>query len=320
MTTAPKIAFVGLTATSAALARALAGRSEARRVVYADVPEEARAAQKAGLFTASDWNLIGAVDGAQVVVLAGPVARQVEWIAACASDLAADASVVALTPVFGPILAAATRLPAGRSLAVAHVLRDPAQTVEAEPDWRAATDKDLAGGAWLLSSAPGAETALGLAAELARAASAQAYFIDPAEHDVAAAGAEAAPQVLAAVLLAAAARPGWTELRRAADRGFATATRAVESASAGDWLANRAALVAEIEALTAELGLLRAALQAGDEPALDARLADARQQRAAWLRARASGDWDPTDRARAQVPTLGESLGRMLFGGLGRKK
>jgi prephenate dehydrogenase len=317
-----RIAFVGLTRWSAALAQGLAGRSEARRVLYADDPELARDAQKNGAFTASDWNLISAIDGAQVVVTSGPVARQAELITAFAAELAPEASVVALTPVFGPILATAAALPAGRGLAAAHPLFDPALQVEAEPDWRGAKGDDFANGAWLLASAPGAgaDTALALAGQLARAVKAQACYFDPAEHDLAAAGAEGAPQLLATALLAAASRPGWHELRRAADRGFATATRAVDNATAGDWLANRDALTGEIDALTAELTRLRAALQSHDEATLAAALDVGQRQRAAWLQARASSDWDPSSDSRTLVPSLSETLGRMLFGGLGRKK
>ncbi len=316
-----RIAFVGLTRWSAALAHGLDGRSEARRVLYADDPELARDAQKNGAFTASDWNLISAIDGAQVVVTSGPVARQAELITAFAAELAPEASVVALTPVFGPILATAAALPAGRALAIAHPLFDPALQVEAEPDWRGAKGDDFANGAWLLASAePGADTALALAGQLARAVKAQACYFDPAEHDLAAAGAEGAPRLLATALLAAASRPGWHELRRAADRGFATATRAVDAATAGDWLANRDALTGEIDALTAELARLRAALQSGDEATLAAALDTGQRQRAAWLQARASSDWDPSRDSRTLVPSLSETLGRMLFGGLGRKK
>ena len=313
-----RIAFVGLTRWSAALARALAGRSEAKRVLYADDPEAARAAQKSGAFTGSDWNLIGAVDGAQAVIVSGPVARQVELISAFAPELAPEASVVALTPVFGPLLA--LTLPAGRGLAVAHPLLAPRAQDETEPDWQRATAEDFAGGAWMLASATGSDTALALGGQLAQAAKAQAYFFDPTEHDLAAAGAEGAPQLLAAALLSAATRPGWTELRRVADRGFATATRAIEGADVVNWLANREALVGQIDAMTAELAQMRAALQANDEAALLSRLADGQSQRDAWLRARSSGDWDPTRDSHAMVPSLSESLGRMLFGGLGRKK
>lgn len=315
---AGRIAFVGLTRWSAALARTLAGRSDAKRVLYADDPEAARAAQKSGAFTGSDWNLIGAVDGAQAVIVSGPMARQAELIAAFAPELAPEASVIALTPVFGPLLG--LTMPAGRGLAVAHPLLAPRAADEIEPDWQSATAEDFAGGAWLLAAASGSDIALALGGQLAQAAKAQAYFFDPTEHDLAAAGAEAAPQLLAAVLLAAATRPGWAELRRVADRGFATATRAIEGAEAGDWLANREALVGQIDAMTGELTRLRAALLAGDVATLSSQLADGQSQRGIWLRARSSGDWDPTRDNRAMVPSLSESLGRMLFGGLGRKK
>lgn len=316
--TTPKFAFVGLTRWSAALARGLAGRSDARRVIYADEVEQARAAHKDGVFTASDWNLISAIEGAQAVIVSGPVPRQVELLKALCPELAPEASVVALTPVFAPLLTLA--LPVGRGLALAHPLLAPTAPDEATPDWQTATAEDFGRGAWLLAAAPGAETALALAADLARAVGAQAHFMDPVEHDAASAGAVAAPQVLAAALLAVASRPGWTELQRAADRGFATATRAADGAQTGDWIANRAALTEALDALTTEISRLRAAIQVGDDPTLTNALSAAQQQRAAWLRARAAGEWDPSDHTRAQVPTLGESLGRMLFGGLGRKK
>lgn len=313
-----RIAFVGLTRWSAALARALTARSDAKRVLYADDPEAARAAQKSGAFTGSDWNLIGAVEGAQAVVVSGPVARQAELIAAFAPELAPEASVIALTPVFGPLLA--LTLPAGRGLAVAHPLLAPRAQDETEPDWQRATAEDFAGGAWLLAAASGSDTALALGGQLAQAAKAQAYYFDPAEHDLAAAGAEGAPQLLAVALLAAATRPGWAEMRRVADRGFATATRAIDGADVVNWLANREALVGQIDAMTGELARLRAALQAGDEPTLLSLLSEGQSQRAAWLRARSSGEWDPGRDDRSMVPSLSESLGRMLFGGLGRKK
>lgn len=316
--TTSKIAFIGLTRWSAALGRELAGRSAARRVLFADDPDSARGGVKSGAFSAAEWNLIAAVDGAQAVIVSGPVNRQVEWIRAIAGELAAETAVVALTPVFGQL--AELRLPEGRGLALAHPLIDPGRPTDPEPevDWSAV---DLfANGAWLLACAPRNDAALALAADLARAVKAAPYFMDPAEHDLAAAGADGAPQLLAVALLAAAGRPGWAELRRAADLNFATATRASETAVPADWLANRAALAEALGAVSSELERLRAALLAEDEAALTAALAEVRDRRAAWLRSRAAGDWEPTAHTQTGLPTLGESLGRLLLGGLGRKR
>jgi prephenate dehydrogenase len=109
----------------------------------------------------------------------------------------------------------------------------------------------------------------------------------PAEHDATFAAVSHLPHVLAYALVdAIVARPDAQQLFRFAAGGFRDFTR-IASSAPEMWrdicLANREALLAEIDRYADTLASLRAQVAAGDGAALEARFAAARAARNAWL-------------------------------------
>lgn len=314
------ITLVGLTHTTAALAQVLAANGHLP-VLYADDPELARAAVRAKLVKRAEWNLIAACDGAGLVLVAGPQARALELAGAVAPELAAGATLVVVTSVFGPALAMANKLPAGCSLIAARPLRNPATLLDPGGSWRDAQADSLQSGHWLLAPDAGADpAAVQAVADLAALSGGRAYLMDAAEHDNAAAATQHLPELLAVGLQSTAGRfAGRREREHSAERALVTAAAPVADADPGAWLANREHVLAELDQVLDALGRLRGQLSAGDQAALEATVAEAQRLQSEWLTTIRTGAWE-LSATPIEVPSLGESLGRMLFGGLFKKK
>ncbi len=319
MTTRP-VTLVGLTHTTAALAQVLSANGHAP-VLYADDAELARAAVKAKLVKRAEWNLIAACQDAGLVLVACPQARALELIAALAPELTPGATVVVLTSVFTPALALAAKLPTGSSLIAARPLFNPAALLNPTRTWQTAQTDSLEGSQWLLAPDAGADpAAVQAVADLAALSGGRAYLMDPAEHDAAAAATQHLPELLAIALQTTASRAaGQREREHSAERALATGVASAMEADAGAWLANRTHVLAELELALDQLGRLRDQLAQGDQVALEATVAAAQRLQADWLNTFRAGSWE-LPATPIEVPSLGESLGRMLFGGLFKKK
>ncbi|MEP7357347.1 MAG: prephenate dehydrogenase/arogenate dehydrogenase family protein, partial [Anaerolineales bacterium] len=262
------LTILGLGRLGGSLALRLAGRDpekgagELRVSGYDTDPGTAKRAQSAGTLQRAHWNLINAVDGADLVVLTLPYAEQHEVIKLIAGDLRPGSVMVALGSLLAPPLAWAAEAFAAHSdrhFVAAHAALNPAVLHSGEYGSDAARADLFDKGLWALAPAPNcAPEGLRLAADLARLLGASPYYVDPAEHDGLAAAGENLPAVLAwALMRAAAASPGWSEARKVADRSFATATAALAEAEAPALRANRENLLRYLEAALAELGQLR---------------------------------------------------------------
>ncbi len=316
---AVKIALIGLDRVGASLGLTLKDRPGLRLTGFDRDNGQARLAQKRGLVHEAKLNLLDAAAGADLVVLSGTPAEQPEWLQALGPDLRAEAVVACLGPLLAPPLAwAQKRLPAGRHLVAVHPSLNPALLHDGALGLEAARADLFQKGLWALAASPEcAPPALKLVADLASLAGARPYYMDPAEHDGLAAGASAVPALAAFALLRAAhASPGWAELRKVADRDFATATFALTGVEAAALAANRDAVLYYLDALLAELQAVRARVQGNDWDALAHSLAEAAEQRAVWVAERAAADWDADDLNRPELPTFGDLLGRSLGGGL----
>jgi prephenate dehydrogenase len=242
-----------------------------------------------------------------------------EALDAVAQDFKPGSTVVSVAPLLAaPLEWAAEVLPADRHFVAMHLLSSPALPAE-----KAQSLAPSAGlfkhGLWAIApSATCAPEALQLVTGLANVAGAAPYFVDPVEHDGLMGGASALPALLAAALMGAATTsPGWIEMRKAADCGFATATAALDDDQALAALAhNRQNALRYLEASLAELRALRDKLAADDPAALKETLNEAAARRAAWLADCARGDWDAPEKPAAPLPTSGEALKRFLVGGL----
>jgi prephenate dehydrogenase len=281
--------------------------------------ETAQAAQKLGAVRQTKWNMAHAVAEADLTLVCLPLAEQREALDAVAQDFRPGSTVVGVSPLLAVSLAwAAEVLPPDRYFIALHPLTSPARPYEKTPKVTPSADLFKQGQWAMAPSATCAPEALQLVNGLANVTGASPYFVDPAEHDGLMAGASALPILLAGALMGtAAASPGWTEMRKVADHGFATATAALDNDQAFAALSpNRQNVLRYLDATLNELRALREKLAADDQAALAAALTEAAMRRAAWLADCARGDWDAPEKPAPALPTAGEALKRFLVGGL----
>jgi len=317
------IAIIGLGRIGGALGAALGAHTGLHLTGFDREPDAARVAQSRGMLHRAEWNLINAVEKADLALIAAPLSEQRDLLAAMAPNLKEGCVVASAAPLLGPPLAWAVELlPAERHFVASHPILNPAQLHTGDTGLDAARADLFQRGLWALSPAPAcAPEALKLLSDLALLVGASPYFIDPAEHDGVMGGADALPALLAwALMQAATASPGWGEMRKLADRGFAAATTALAEADAAALRLNRDGVLRYLDAALAALQSLREHVAADHGPAVAEALAEAAARRAAWLADRARGDWEALERPPLEMPTSGEAMGRMLFGGLLSRK
>jgi prephenate dehydrogenase len=318
------VSILGIGREGGSLACALHARPDMRLAGYDSNPDNARQAHKQGWLRQVHWTLRGAAAGADLVVLACPLAEQRDFLPVIAPELRAGAVVASLGPLLAPPLAWAsqTLTAPDRYFLACHAALNPAYLHNGAAGLEAAAADLFRHGLWALAPAPGcAPEALKLVVDLARLLEAFPYHVDPDEHDGLAAAADGLPAVLAwALLQAAAASPGWPETRKVADRGLATATAALDHADPAALTLNRDNVLRYLDAALAELSTLRERLAAGDDPAVHAALIEAAQRRTEWLADRRRGDWDALPTTSAVLPGTADWLGRLLLGGLGSRR
>ncbi len=318
-----QIAIVGLGRLGGSLGMALTAQTGLQLTGFDRDAEAARAAQSRGALHRVEWNLINAVEGADLVLIALPLAEQRDILTAVAPNLREGCVIVSVAPLLGPPLAwAAELLPAERFFVASHPILNPAQLHTGETGLDAARADLFARGLWALAPAPGcAPEALKLVGDLALLLGASPYFVDPAEHDGLMGGVDALPVLLAyALMQAATASPGWGEMRKLTDRGFATATTPLADAEHAPLLLNRDSALRYLDAALAILQSLREQIAADHGAALDEALAEAAARRARWLADRERGDWEKLEKPPLEMPTPGEAMRRILFGGLLQRK
>jgi prephenate dehydrogenase len=207
-----------------------------------------------------------AVEGADCVLLAMPVGSMAETFSRIATHLAEDAVVTDAGSTKQDVIAAARR---GLGVRIARFV--PAHPIAgAEKSGASAAQADLyEGRSVILTPQPENETdVVAAVADLWRACGAQVMEMTAAEHDRIFAAVSHLPHLAAFALVdELAARPEAELYFRHAGSGFRDFTR-IAGSSPEMWrdiaLANRADLIAELDAYVARLIRLRDALAAGD--------------------------------------------------------
>lgn len=318
------LSLLGLNRFSGSLGLALTARDDLSVVAYAGDPDLARIAQSRRIAHRSEWNLLNAVENADVIILAMPFGAGGlrDTLKLIAPQLRAGVVVIALTPLLNPPLTwAAELLPVEQHFVAVHPILNPAHLYDDDTGLNGAQANLFEKGLWALAPTPTcAPEAVKLASDLGLLVQATPYFIDPAEHDGLMGGVEALPALLAwALIRAAVSSSGWTEMRKVADRAFATATIVLGEADAAALHANRANVLRYLDAALAELQSLRAEIAAGNGLALAETIADAENRRAAWRNERQRGEWEAVS-AKPEMPTIGETMQRVFTGGLLARK
>jgi prephenate dehydrogenase len=194
-----------------------------------------------------------------------------------------------------------------------------------------AADADLFKGAtWVVSPSPTAsEAAIRNVLGLVAAVDAEAFFVDPAEHDSYVAGISHLPMVVAAALVrTATADQSWRDMRTLASSGFRDTTRLALGSPEMHRdisMTNRQALSRWIGQMIGTLESFRAELANSDDAAarewIHQFFVQAQDDRAkAESVQKRSAEQNMIGDESLRTENVGESMSRMFLGGLGRRR
>jgi len=287
MTPFERVAVIGVGLIGGSFALALKQAGGCKEVV--GVGRDARnlkLARDRGIIDSVAATIAEAARGADLVLVATPVA-QVPAVFSALSAALSDSTLVTDAGSTKRDVVAAARAALGGGLArfvPAHPIAG------AELSGAAAAKPDLFRGRKVVL-APLAESAPEAVARVSaawQACGASIHTMSPEEHDRVFAAVSHLPHVLAYALVhEIAGRDNAAQLFGYAAGGFRDFTR-IASSHPEMWrdicIANRDALLAELEHFTNELKALRALLEANDADGLEALFRDAREARDRWLR------------------------------------
>jgi prephenate dehydrogenase len=223
------------------------------------------------------------VAGADIVVLATPVRTIVDQLAEVGPLLWPGTLVMDMGSTKSDICAAMAQLPSGLQPVGSHPMtgKESAGFGAAEPDlYRNAT--------WVLSPLPRTSPeALALATELVKAVGGRPVHLEPGRHDRLVAAISHLPYLLASALVHTVAEVGEEDalVWNLAAGGFRDTSR-VAASETGMFMdiltTNRAAVLAQLDSLMAQLHEMRCLLAEGEEDALYEKLLRSHRARACW--------------------------------------
>ena len=274
----------------------------------------AAAAKKRGAIDRSDWNLISAVDEADLIFIATPVQAVRETMMHIGPHLKAGAIVTDTAGTKSEVMRWAKEL---LPQSVNFIGGDPMLGREGAPA-EGATAEVFNKSYYCLAPAVNADAdAIRILADFVTGLGAQPYFVDPDEHDGIAAAASHLPFLLSLALMNTAAHSSsWTEIQKVAGENFKTSSAPVNTDPLR-WSSltttNSAALARWIDNTIAELQSLKSVIAAGDLEAIEKTLDQARDAHLRMLRA---GQSDETP-----LQEVGKDrLRQMFFGNLGGRR
>jgi prephenate dehydrogenase len=293
----------------------------------------ARQAQKLGAFDATPVNLDVALGGAQLVILAVPLASLREVLQDVGRLLdpgrqehAPQALDVVVTDV-GPLKQPAIEWASATLPASAHFVGGDPFLAPGLNGWEPlrgledASEELFREAVYAIAArADDHPSAVRTVANLALVLGATPLFMDPVEHDAVRLMAGTVPSLVAVSLFqATAASPGWEEVRKAAGREFATATAGVSGdvdSQRMSALLGRETVLRGLDEVLARLTELRASIAEGDAAALEAQFAAASQGRAAWMLQSQTRAWQLNPQAMVQGGLFSRTLQTLLGGGI----
>ena len=277
------ITIVGLGQTGMAIGAALKKTGADLKLTGHDRDHDAaRRAQKAGCVDRTDWNLIGACDGADLVILSIPLEGIRATLQAIGPELKKGCVVTDTASVKTPVLAwAKETLPGHVFFVGGHPI--PSQ----RGDEASQVTALLTGVTWCLAPAPNVPPeAIQRVSDLVEAVGARPYFVDAAEHDGLIAAVELLPAVIAAALqLVAGGSPSRRELQRLSGTHFVATTQPLSpdpGKLAEMCLANRTNLVRWLDILLNQLAELRTLVAEGEREAIQRVLEQAVKMHDSW--------------------------------------
>ncbi|MDQ3780490.1 MAG: prephenate dehydrogenase, partial [Chloroflexota bacterium] len=286
--------------------------------------EQQQYAQRIKAIDRGSWDLAKAVQSADIVILATPVAAMRETFETIAPHLKAGATVIDTGSTKTDVVAwADALLPREVAFVGGHPMAGKSQSIEG-------ADADLFKGAtWVVTPSVRAnDDAIRNALGLVAAVGAEPFFVDPVEHDAYVAGISHLPLIVSTALVQTVTKDAsWRDMKSLTAGGF----RDVSRLAAGSpemhrdiLLTNRAAITRWIDSYVETLTQLRAALQKADDaarPALTDFFTEARDARADWsTQTTREGELLQGTASELSTEGLGDQMGRMLLGGLAKRR
>jgi prephenate dehydrogenase len=287
-----------------------------------DIDKQTRA-KGIGAVDTTEWSLARALSDADIVIVATPVGAMQTVFQDIGPHLKSGAVVTDTGSTKADVLEWAKSLPSHVDFVGGHPMAGKSESLDA-------ADANLFKGAtWVVCpSVTAAESSVRTVLGIIAAVDAEAFFVDPTEHDSYVAGISHLPFVVAASLMEAVANDAaWRDMKTLSAGGLRDTTRLAlgnPQMHRDILLSNRASITRWIDSFTTTLQTLKHELEVGDEGAADRLLqffTKAQDDRATLE--------TTTNRASEQaVLTAGsmskenvsDQVGRMFLGGLGRRR
>lgn len=306
------------------LRRWSSANSDALRVVGFDHDIDKQSRAKAiGAIDAAEWSLAKALSDADIVIVATPVGAMQAIFEDIGSHLKQGAIVTDTGSTKADVLEWAKSLPSHVDFVGGHPMAGKSESLDA-------ADADLFKGAtWVVCpSLTAAESSVRTVLGVIAAVEAEAFFVDPAEHDSYVAGISHLPFVAAAALMEAVANDAaWRDMKTLSATGLRDTTRLAlgnPEMHRDILVSNRASIARWIDALTAKLQTVKEELEAGDEGSADRLLEfltkaqdDRAQLEVTTNRASEQAVLSASSMSKENVS---DQVGRMFLGGLGRRR
>ena len=317
MTEKAQISIVGLGCIGTSIGLALQQTETPLRIVGHDKEtDHAATARKLKAVEKTDWNLIGACEGADVVILAIPMNAIEDTVRALAPHLKAGCVVTDTASLKAQVVGwAEDILPE----TVTFVGGNPVVASSGTgPD---AADAELfRGKLYCITPGPDANPdAVSLITNLVSVMGGQPYYLDPAEHDGLMAGVEHLPRALALALVNGAVQgAGWREMRKLAGGSFEQLSALVgedPDALSSLLLANKDNLLRWLDAYALALREVRDLVAQGESEPMAQYIDQAVVARHQWLQDRRNkfSEVKPVDVER------GGFMRQLLLGGKSRR-
>ena len=282
-------------------------------------------AKKIGAVDKTEWRLPNAVAEADIVVLCTPVRDMRELFGDIAANLKPGAVVTDVGSTKTDVLQWADELlPKTVAFIGGHPMAGKAISIEgADPD----LFKDAT---WCIAPSVNAdETAVRNVLGMVTALGAEAYFVDPQEHDAYVAGISHLPFVLSAALTNTLGKDSsWKDMKTLTAGGFRDMTRLAAGSPAMHRdivITNRESVLRWIEQFQRELDSLRSQLTSEidgtSEETITAFFDEARNIRAEWsTQTTREGQLLQATGGEMPIDGVGDQMGRMFFGSMFRRK
>jgi prephenate dehydrogenase len=322
MASRPCITIVGTGLIGASLGMAiLKARGKELDVLGHDIDHaQAGLARRMGAVTHVERNLISACAKADMLILAIPARAIRETLELVANDLKSGCVVTDTASVKVPVLQWADELLPSQ---VSYVGGDPILFGDEAGIESARADLFAAAQYCITPSTRASSEAVKLVTDLVAMAGAIPHFIDPYEHDGLIGATEHLADILAVTFLhTVTSSAGWRDMRRMCGATFDRVTcfsNADPAEYSGRALLNRDNALRWIDALQGALSQFRMLVDRGDREAIEAYYGVEMQNRLQWLQDRAAQNWGDMPE-KTDIPTSGEFLSEMFFGGLARRR